>query len=175
MVLIAIHKKIIMGIVISTVILLAFYALNESKHNMINNPANYQAYVKYENITHELQTYIADLDTNSVKSVWQNFSGYTGTHALGMYDYTHNNNIAKMDLWLFFALLCTFFCSIMFIYLLVQKRYKDINDVLTLNVCVTAILFVMFAINFDKLFFDIYGHHMTDIMAIISNTIGVYL
>jgi hypothetical protein len=167
-------KKILMGIVVSSLILIAFYALNEDKNHILQNPISNDRIKHYENMTFNISGFSLNHNGN-IELTNFTFKGYKNESAIGMYDYTHNRNMDKMSLWKFLAELITFCSFIYCIYLYFSKRKHQIDEILTFNLIITTILFLMYCINFDKFYYDVYGQHTTDMMKIITNTIGVLL
>jgi hypothetical protein len=169
--------KLLMAVFVSGIILMSFHALNQSTSEILVNASDYIPHSnnieKYEKLNFTLVTYVK---TDAyIQQVEQTFSNFTNESAYGMYDYTNNRNIDKMHLWQFFACLMCLFSGIMSIYCYFSNRKKEIIQVLTFNNLVLVILFIMYIVNFEKFYYEIYNQYTNEKISILINIIGVHI
>jgi hypothetical protein len=168
--------KLLMAVFVSIIILISFYALNNDKNEILKTPALYKPdtnFKRFENMTFNISGYVKIGDNIVLDNM--SFSNYTNDSAFNMYDYTNNRNLDKMDLWHFFAYTICFFSAVMCVYCYFSKRKNEILQVLTFNNLVLVVLFIMFIVNFEKFYYDVYGTYTTGYVKILINTIGVLI
>jgi len=167
----------IQAVIVSGIILLAFFVLNSDKDNILKNPEAYRPhfnYSKFEKMNFTISGF-QKLDNDTIVKLNQTFQGYKNQSAFGMFDYTHNRNLDKMSLWHFFAYCICFFNTIMIIYCYFSNRKNEIISLTTFNNIVLGVLFIMFVISYEKFYLDMYNQYTNSYVEILMNTVGVLI